>query len=426
MLILLCAVIPAFIFDSYFAVLGYLLAFRQTSIRRELDYVRLLGASKETAKELRLFALSSHWTGLYKNLSRSLHRENIALTKRRLLAGFAFSLLTTGGYYAAYTLVVYQTVNGRFSVGLLTFLAGAISGTSAKIQTIFSTSSSIADQALFLTDLFDIFAVQPIIRSKSTATKMPRPIRYGLEFRDVSFAYPGTSHLVLRDLNFSVRNDERIALVGGNGGGKTTIVKLLTRLYDPTRGEILLDGVDLREYELGDLHRHIAVIFQDFVRYDRTAGENISIGDVSHANDSRMIETAARKSSAHSFIARLPLGYRQMLGRRFEGGVDLSGGEWQRVALARAYSRDAQLFILDEPTASLDPTSERDLLEQFAALAEGKIAVLISHRFSTVRMADRILVLEGGSIIEQGSHSELIAQASWYSEMFELQASNYR
>lgn len=425
-LILLCAVVPAVVGDSYFAFRGYRLAFRQTSIRRELDYVRLLGASKDAAKELRLFGLSSYWTNLYKGLSRHLHQQNIDLTKRRLLAGFVLSLLSTGGYYAAYGSVIYQTVNGKLSVGALTFLAGAIAGTSAKIQTIFSTFSGVADQALFLNDLFDIFAVQPAVRSRSRPVKLPNPIRHGFEFRNVTFAYPGTSAFVLRDLNFSIRTGQRIALVGINGSGKTTIVKLLTRLYDPSAGEILLDGTDLREFALSDLYRQIAVIFQDFVRYDRTAGQNISIGNVDEYYSSQMVKNAAQKSSAHDFIVKLPLGYEQMLGCRFNGGVDLSGGEWQRLALARAYCREAQLLIMDEPTASLDPTSELEQLEEVTKLAAGKMALLISHRFSTVRVADRILVLDEGRIVEEGSHAELIAHAARYSEMFDLQASNYR
>jgi ATP-binding cassette subfamily B protein len=305
-------------------------------------------------------------------------------------------------------------------------LAGAIGGASTNIQTLFNTFSGIADQALYLNDLLEFFKVQPRVQSKPNALPAPRPIRQGFEFRNVSFAYPGTSRLVLEGLNFRLERDERIALIGENGQGKTTIVKLITRLYDPTDGQILLDGIDLREYDLEDLSREIGVIFQDFMRYEMTAAENIGVGRIEERDDLFRIAEAARKSGAHQLIQELPEGYRQMLGRRFEGGVDLSGGQWQKIALARAYLRDAQVLILDEPTASLDARAEHEVFERFAELTRGKMALLISHRFSTVRMADRILVLENGKIIEEGSHHELMLLGGRYSQMFELQASSYR
>ncbi|HEY6293701.1 MAG TPA: ABC transporter ATP-binding protein [Terriglobia bacterium] len=426
LVVLVACVVPAFLGESHFAFLGYSLAFRQTPARRQLDYLRVLSASKESAKELKLFGLAPFLTSQYTSLSRDIYQQNVSLAKRRLWVGALLSLLSTAGYYGAYAWVIYQTVTGRHSVGTLTFLAGAIAGASSNIQMIFSTFSSIADQALFLTDLLDFFAVRPSVRSKPNALPVPRPMRAGFEFRGVSFAYPGTSRLVLNRLSFRLGTGERVALIGENGEGKTTIVKLLTRLYDPTEGQILLDGIDLREYDLEDLCSQIAVIFQDFMRYDLTAAENIAVGQVQEQRDRVRIEAAARKSLAHGVVARLPRGYEQMLGRRFEGGVDLSGGEWQKLALARAYLRDAQLLILDEPTASLDARSEHEVFERFAELTRGKMAVLISHRFSTVRMADRILVLEEGSIAEEGSHADLIASAGRYSEMFELQAASYR
>jgi ATP-binding cassette, subfamily B, bacterial len=426
LLILIAAVVPAFFGETHFAFLGYSLAFRQTPVRRQLDYLRDLGASKESAKELKLFGLSSFLTSQFKELSDGIYHQNVSLARRRLWAGALLSLLSTAGYYGTYAWVIYQTVLGRLSVGTLTFLAGAIAGAATNIQQIFSTFSSIADQSLFLTDLMDFFAVHPTVRSKPDALPAPRPIREGFEFRNVSFVYPGTARLVLDRLNFRLEPGERIALIGENGQGKTTIVKLLTRLYDPTEGSILLDGVDLREYDLEDLCSQTAVIFQDFMRYEMTAAENISVGQIDERLKRHRIERAARKSLAHDVIQRLPGGYEQVLGRRFEGGVDLSGGEWQKLALARAYLRDAQLLILDEPTASLDARSEHEVFERFAELTQGKMALLISHRFSTVRMADRILVLEGGYITEEGSHSQLISHGGRYSEMFELQAASYR
>ncbi|MBV8865548.1 MAG: ATP-binding cassette domain-containing protein, partial [Acidobacteriaceae bacterium] len=286
--------------------------------------------------------------------------------------------------------------------------------------------SSIADQALFLTDLLAFFQMKPTVTSKPNALPAPRSIRDGFEFQDVSFEYPGTSRLILDGLNFRLEPGERIALIGQNGQGKTTIVKLMTRLYDPTAGRILLDGVDLRDYKIEDLCREIGVIFQDFMRYEMTARENIAVGRIEFEHDDHRIHAAAEKSLADGVIDRLAYRYEQMLGRRFEGGVDLSGGEWQKIALARAYLREAQVLILDEPTAALDAKAEYEVFERFNELTESKMALFISHRFSTVRMAERIIVLENGNIAEEGSHDRLMARGGRYAEMFELQASSYR
>jgi ATP-binding cassette subfamily B protein len=426
LLILILCVVPAFLGESHFAFLGYSLNFRQTPVRRQLDYLRVLGASKDSAKELKLFGLSEFVSGEYQQLSNQIYDQNVKLAGRRFWAGSALSLLSSAGYYGAYAWVVYRTVSGELSIGTLTFLTGAIAGASSNIQSIFSTFSSIADQALFLTDLLEFFAVRPKVVSKPNAIPAPRVIRDGFRFEDVCFQYPGSSRLILNRLNLHIGRGERIALIGENGQGKTTLVKLLTRLYDPTSGRILLDGVDLRDYDLEDLHSQIGVIFQDFMRYEMTARQNIAIGKINNADNDEAVDLAAHKSLADAVVRRLPKGYDQMLGRRFEGGVDLSGGEWQKVALARAYLRDPQVLILDEPTAALDARSEYEVFERFADLTEGKIALLISHRFSTVRMADRIVVLEGGEIVEEGSHDQLIELGGRYSGMFELQAANYR
>ena len=426
LLVLIACVIPAFLGESHFAFLGYAQAFRQTPVKRQIDYLRFLGASKDSAKELKLFGLSKFLTDRFKQLSDDIYRQNVALAKRRLLASALLSLLTTVGYYGAYAYVILETVTGHMSVGTLTFLTGAIAGASANLQMIFSTFSSIADQSLFLTDLLEFFAVRPTVFSKPNALKTPRPITGGIEFRDVSFSYPGGGRPILRNLNLILKPDERIALIGENGEGKTTIVKLLTRLYDPTCGQILLDGIDLREYDLDDYSSNIAVIFQDFMRYDMTALENIAVGQIQARQNLPQVELAAKKSLAEGVIKKLPHGYDQMLGRRFETGVDLSGGEWQKVALARAYLRDAQILVLDEPTAALDARSEHEVFERFAELTKGKLALLISHRFSTVKMADRIIVLERGVIAEDGRHEQLMAHGGRYAEMFELQASSYR
>ncbi|MCC6591441.1 MAG: ABC transporter ATP-binding protein [Bryobacterales bacterium] len=423
--VLVLAVLPAFLGESHFAFLGYSLNIRQTPIRRQLDYLRVLGASKESAKELKLFGLHSFFTREYANLSDTIYEQNVALARRRLGAGALLSILSTTGYYGAYAYVIYRTVTGDLSWGSLQLLAGAIAGASANLQSVFATFSSIADQSLFLTDLVEFLRVRPTIESKPGALPAPRPVRDGFDFQNVSFRYPGTDRRVLDRFNFRIEPGERIALIGENGQGKTTIVKLLTRLYDPSEGRILLDGIDLRDYDLDDLHHEIGVIFQDFMRYEMTARENIAVGRIdSPANGN--IERAARKSLADAVINRLPHGYDQLLGRRFEGGVDLSGGEWQKVALARAYLREAQLLILDEPTAALDARAEYEVFQRFAELTQGKMALLISHRFSTVRMADRIVVLADGRIAEHGSHTQLMALGGQYAEMFELQASSYR
>ena len=426
-LLLLCAgVLPAFLGESHFAFLGYAKNFRQTPIRRQLDYLRQLAGSKEAAKELKLFGLNGFLEDRFANLSQEIYDEDVALSRRRFALGSWLSIVGSLGYYSAYVVVIWKTVQGVITIGSLIFLAGAIQQASLNIQQVFSTLSGIADQALFLTDLLAFFEMRPTIRSKPAALPVPRPIRQGIEFRGVSFRYPGTERLVLRKLDLTLDVGERLALIGENGQGKTTVVKLITRLYDPTEGEILLDGIDLRDYSLEDLYHQIGVVFQDFMRYELTARENLAVGSITELQNTDLLMDAAHKSQADQVIARLPLGYEQMLGRRFEGGVDLSGGEWQRLALARAYLRDAQLLILDEPTAALDARSEFEVFRRFAELTTGKTALFISHRFSTVRMADRIVVLEDGAIAEEGSHQELVRFGGRYAEMFAMQAASYR
>ena len=426
LILLVVGIIPAFLGESHFAFLTYAKNFRQTPLRRQMDYLRQVGGSKEAAKELKLFNLSNYLTERFSVLSHTIFEQNVALNRRRLFWGGVLAIVGQLGYYAAYGYSILRTIQGHYSIGDLTLIITAIMQAMANIQQAFSTASGVADQALFLTDLLAFFEMKPRVESKADGMRTPRPIMRGFEFRNVSFAYPGTTRRVLSNFNFTLSPGERIALIGENGQGKTTIVKLITRLYDPTEGEILLDGVDLREYDLSDLHAEIGVIFQDFMRYEMTARENIAVGRIEVPHAPEEIEYAAEKSLAAGVIARLGGGYDQMLGRRFEGGVDLSGGEWQKLALARAYLRDAQLLILDEPTAALDARSEMQVFERFAELTEGKMALLISHRFSTVRMADRIVVLEGGHLVEEGNHAQLMALGGRYAAMFEMQAASYR
>ena len=426
-LLLALGVLPTFLGETHFAFLGYAKNFRQTPAKRQMDYLRQVAGSREGAKELKLFNLSDYLTNRFTRLSKDIYEENVALSRKKLLAGGLLGVIATLGYYGAYAFVIWRAVTGSYNdIGEFYYLTNAIIQASSNLQQVFSTASGIADQALFLTDLLAFFEMKPTVAANPDGALIPRPIRRGFEFRNVSFAYPGTTRRVLSNFNFTLAPGERIALIGENGQGKTTVVKLITRLYDPTDGQILLDGIDLREYKLEDLHHEIGVIFQDFMRYEMTARENISVGRVESEHSQAEIESAAHKSLAESVIAKLPGGYDQMLGRRFESGVELSGGEWQRVALARAYLRDAQLLVLDEPTAALDARSELEVFERFAELTTGKMALLISHRFSTVRMADRIVVLEGGRLVEEGTHPQLIALGGRYASMFEMQAASYR
>jgi ATP-binding cassette subfamily B protein len=424
--VLLVCVVPTFAGESHFAFRGYTLARRMTPLRRELDYLRVLGSSRESAKEVKMFALGGHLYDRYREVSEKLIGANRALGRRRLLGGTLLGILGSLGYYGGYAYLVWEALRGSITVGTLTFLAGATAAANTELQTLFSLFSSISEQALFLTDLLAFLSVSPRIVSRPGALPAPRPIRDGIEFRRVSFRYPGSDRLVLRDLELRMAKDERVALVAENGAGKTTFVKLLARLYEPADGEILLDGVDLRDYRIEDLHNEIGVVFQDFFRYDMAVRENIAAGRVELVRDDSALWEAARKSGADRMVAQLPRQLEQMLGRRFEGGVDLSGGQWQRMALARAYLRDAQVLILDEPTASLDAVAEAQVFAKFAELAREKMAILISHRFSTVRMADRILVLEDGRIAEEGTHGDLVARAGQYARLFEMQAANYR
>ena len=432
LVLLVVAVLPSLLGETHFASLGYSLLYSWTPERRQLDYLRFIAASDVSAKELKLFGLSDFLVGRYDRLSREFYEANKALAVRRSLFSTLLAAVGTLWYYAAYAVIIYLTVIGHrspaglFTIGVLTFLAGSFRQSRDLIQRVLLSLSQVFEQSLYLDDLFTFLAIEPRIRPSPGARAVPTPIRQGFVFEGVGFRYPGAEQWAVRGLSFTLAPGERIALVGENGAGKTTLVKLLARLYDPTEGRILLDGVDLREYDLFSLRRNVGVIFQDFVRYDFLLRENIAVGNIGRLEDAGHIESAAGRSLADTVAARLPGRYGQMLGRRFEGGVDLSGGEWQKVALARAYMREAQLLILDEPTAALDARAEYEVFLRFSELTRGRMAVLISHRFSTVRMADRILVLRGGELVEQGTHEELLALAGLYSELFQLQAAGYR
>jgi ATP-binding cassette subfamily B protein len=426
MVLLAAAVIPSFLGETHFTSLAYSVLYKRTPERRKLDYLRLLGASVQSAKEIKVFGLGAYLSKHYDEVSADIFEENKILAVRRAFLGSALNVVSTGGYYGAYAAVLARTLAGAVSLGSFTFLTGAFNRSRAYIEKILSGFNDISEQAVFLKDLFEFFAMEPTIGTVPNALPAPRPIRQGFEFRDVGFAYAGSDRMVVQNINFVLHPDEKLALIGENGAGKTTLVKLLARLYDPTEGRILLDGTDLREYDVEDVRREIGVIFQDYMRYDLLVRENIGFGKVDSLGDRLRVESAAAKSLAKGVIDRLPNGYDQMVGRRFEGGVELSGGEWQKFALARAYMRDAQLLILDEPTATLDARAEYEVFQRFSELTRARMAVLISHRFSTVRMADRILVLADGSIQEQGTHEQLLSLGGRYAELFELQAAGYR
>jgi len=426
LLLLTVAVLPAFLGEAHFASLGYSLLFQWTPERRLLDYLRYMGASDESAKEVKLFGLSDFLVGRYASLSEKFYQENKTLAVRRNLVSTLLVTVGTLGYYGAYAVIIYRTVMGDFTIGTLTFLAGSFRQSRSLIQSVLLSLSSIYEQSLYLSDLFTFLDVQPSVVSKPGARPVPRPLQTGFRFENVGFRYPGSERWAVRGLTFSFQPHERIALVGENGAGKTTLVKLLARLYDPDEGRILLDDVDLRDYDLDSLRKNIGIIFQDFVRYDFILRENIGVSQVEALGDEARIREAARRSLADSVATRVPQGFDQMLGRRFDNGVELSGGEWQKVALARAYMRDAQVLILDEPTAALDARAEYEVFLRFAELTRGRMAVLISHRFSTVRMADRILVLQSGELVDDGTHEELVARGGLYAELFSLQAAGYR
>lgn len=475
LLLLAVAVVPVFLGEAHYASLEYSLLYRWTPERRQLDYLRFLGASDRPAKEIQMFGLAPWLVGRYRALSDRFYQENRKLALRRGVVASALAIVGLLGYYGAYAVILVRAVGGAISLGTLTFLAASFMRSRDLIQRLLLNSGEVYTQCLYLEDLFDFFDTRPTIASPPGATEVPRPLREGFVFEGVGYRYPGSETWALRGVSLTLRPGERIALVGGNGSGKTTLVKLLARLYDPTEGRITLDGRDLREYDLASLRHSVGVIFQDFFRYDLRFDENIGVGEIEgvrdyldssngatgddaganarditpnaatigtrDAMDARdavikekdddgdtppLIVSAAEKSLAATLLPRLPGGYRQMLGRRFDGGVDLSGGEWQKVALARAYMRDAQALILDEPTSALDARAEYEVFRRFAELMRGRMAVIISHRFSTVRMADRIVVLDEGRVAEEGTHDALVAHGGLYAELFALQAAGYR
>ncbi|MEL7123374.1 MAG: ABC transporter ATP-binding protein [Bacteroidota bacterium] len=425
-LLLIIAVIPSFVGESYFNQKSYSLTRSWTPERRELDYLRYIGASDQTAKEVKIFSLSNFLVERFTVLADKYYKANRSIAIKRASWGIILSALGSAAYYGAYIFIINQTLLQIITIGTLTFLAGSFSRMQSMLQGIMNRFSRIAEGALYLQDLFDFFALQPSINDEASKFSFPDKVQKGYTFENVSFKYPNSDKWAIKNLTLHLPAGQKLALVGENGAGKTTLVKLLARLYEPTEGRILIDGIDIKNYELESLRRNIGVIFQDYIRFQLKAKENIAIGNIEELRDQELIEDAAQKSLADQVVTTLPQEYEQVLGKRFAGGVDLSGGQWQKIALARAYMRDAQLLILDEPTSALDARAEHEVFQRFTDLIAGKTAVLISHRFSTVRMADKILFLEHGQKLEYGSHDELIAQNGKYAELFHLQAQGYQ
>ena len=425
-LLLAIALIPAFLGEAHFNARSYSLIRGWTEERRELDYLRYVGASDVTAKEVKIFGLSRFLSGRYGELADAYYMANRNLSIKRASWGSALAVVGSLGYYIAYVIIVWRTVQGQFSIGDLTFLAGSFSRLRGLIEAFLTGFTRIAERALYLKDLFDFFAIEANILPSTSSLPVPSPIEEGFRFENVGFKYPGSEHWAVRHLTFTIGPNEIIALVGENGAGKTTLVKLLARLYDPDEGQIFLDGEDLKRYDVEALRSKVGVIFQDYVRYALSASDNIAVGRIAERDDKGRIVESADFSLARPVIESLPNQFDQVLGKRFSNGIELSGGQWQKVALGRAYMRNAELLILDEPTAALDARAEYEVFQRFVDLTQDKMAVLISHRFSTVRMAHRILVLENGQLIEEGSHEELLALDGRYAELFNLQAMGYK
>ena len=424
--LLLIAILPAFLGESHFNNQNYALSRSQTPERRELDYLRYLGASDETAKEIKIFNLADFVINRFKTLSDKFYTDNSKLAIRRSAWGSFFSILGSTGYYGAYVFIIIKTINGNLSVGDLTFLAGSFRQLRTLMESVLSRFTAVSQGAIYLDDFLDFFRIQPRITIALKPLPFPKPVKQGFTFENVGFQYHNSQAWANRHLSFTLHPGEKLALVGENGAGKTTLVKLLARLYEPTEGSILLDGIDLREYAIEDLRLNLGIIFQDYLRYQMTLSQNIAVGNIAEIDNKSLIVKAAQESLADSLAQKLPNQYEQWLGRRFNEGVELSGGEWQKVALARAYMKEAQVLILDEPTAALDARAEYEVFQRFAQITQGKSAVLISHRFSTARMADRIMVLDKGQIIEIGTHQELLSKNGRYAELFYLQAKGYQ
>ena len=425
-ILLVISIVPTIINEIKFSGTSYSLARSWTQERRELDYLRYAGASDVTAKEVKLFGLSNYLAARFKDLSEKYFLESKKLAKQRAAWGSLFNVIGTGAYYGAYVLIVFRTVAGIFTLGDLTFLAGSFNSLRTKLQGFFTRFTQITESALYLQDYFEFLDLKFDVSQVDDGLELPKKILNGFEFINVGFKYPKSERWVVRHVNFELKAGEKLAFVGENGAGKTTLIKLLLQFYEPTEGEILLDGVPIKKYNQLQYQQYFGVIFQDFVKFELTLRENIAMGEIDEIGNQVRIDNAADKSLANQVVSELPGGYDQQLGKRFKNGKDLSGGQWQKIAIARAYMKDAEVLVLDEPTSALDARAETEAFDRFIKLTEGKTAVIISHRFSTVRIADRIMVLKDGSVLEIGTHKELMRNDKLYAELFNLQAAGYQ
>lgn len=424
-ILLVLSIIPSFINEIWFSQQQYSLARGWTAERRELDYLRYIGANNITAKEIKLFGLTDFIVDRFRNLSEEYYLLNKKLAVKRSSLGFLFNLLGTLSYYGAYIFIIYRVISGVITLGELTFLSGSFNRLTRNLQDFFSKFTRITESALYLKDYFEFIdlSIEP---KHNEDQSLPEKITIGFEFREVHFSYPDSEVEILKGVSFKLAAGEKMAFVGQNGAGKTTLVKLLLRFYEPTSGEILLDGININRFKMQEYQQFFGVIFQDFFRYEFTVRENIAVGDIQELENQEKIENAAQLSLANEVIDGLVKGYDQQLGKRFYKGQELSGGQWQKVALARAYMKDAEVMILDEPTSALDAKAENDVFNRFIGLTQGKTSIIISHRFSTVRQADRILVLENGKVLELGTHEELMENNGLYAQLFLLQAKGYQ
>jgi ATP-binding cassette, subfamily B, bacterial len=424
--ILFGASIPAFIAQSFYSRLFFRLLTRSAPEFRQIRYLEELMTTDKSIKEVRLFGLGTPIIQRHDDTFSQYYNEDVRLARKRSFLSMWWGFVSTASFYVAYAWVIWLTISGAITLGGLTFYMAILRQSQNTFQTLFNSINWLFENGLFMTQLVDFFNLKPIMPQTSDAKPMPEPMREGIVFHDVSFRYPEREEWTLRHINLHIKAGETLALVGINGAGKTTLVKLLTRLYDPTEGSITIDGIDIREIDMADLHRHIGVIFQDFVRYQMSLNDNIGFGNVARINDRTRIEQAADQGGAAEIATTLSHGYDTTLGRQFQQGRELSGGQWQKIALSRAFMRDGGILILDEPTSALDAQYEYEVFQRFRELTQGRTAILISHRFSTVRMADRIAVISGGELVELGTHAELMANDGDYARLFEMQASGYR
>ena len=424
--LLVLAIIPSFLNEIKFSNAVYSLTRSWTTERRELDYLRYIGANDEHAKEIKLFGLSDFIADRFKHLSDQYYNQNKKLQIRKSLWGGLFNIIGIITYYGAYVFILFRVIAGVLSVGEFTFLSGSFNRLQSQLQRIFFRFSSIANSSLYLKDYFDFVDLKPNVEALKNPTPLPTKMRKGFRFENVSFKYPGTDKFILKNISFEINVGEKMALVGENGAGKSTLIKLILRFYELTEGTIYLDDTNITAFDKAEYQNYFGVIFQDFIKYDFVLRDNIAVGSIAHFDDQHRIEQSAELSLASEVIKSLSKGYDQQLGKRFHDGAELSGGQWQKVALARAYMKDAEVIILDEPTSALDARAEHETFERFIGLTQNKTAIIISHRFSTVRMADRILVLKDGKIAELGTHDALLANDGLYAELFTLQAEGYQ